>query len=104
MYSRERRSFAPIKVGDEVDVTIEAVGAKGDGIAKVKGFVIFVAGTKQGDTVKVRITKVLRKVGFADVVGEGSGAPQTTSNSEEQESDENVEEYNEDSDDMDEEE
>lgn len=74
---RERRSFAPINVGDEVDVTIEAVGAKGDGIAKVKGFVIFIPGTKQGETVKVRITKVLRKVGFAEVVGAGSNKAET---------------------------
>ena len=65
------RSFAPIKVGDEVDVTIEAVGEKGDGIAKVKGFVIFVPGTKQGESVKIRINKVLRKVGFGEVIGQG---------------------------------
>ncbi len=69
---QERRSFAPVKVGEELDVKVEAVGEKGDGIAKVKGFVIFVPNTKQGDEVKVRITKVLRKVAFAEVVGAGS--------------------------------
>ncbi len=90
MYS-ERKSFAPIQVGDEIDVTIEAVGAKGDGIAKVKGFVIFVAGTKQGETVKVRISKVLRKVGFAEVVSEGSETPKTESSSE-GESEDNLDE------------
>jgi len=68
-----RQSFAPVRVGDEVDVKIEAVGEKGDGIAKVKGFVLFVPNTKQGDNVRVRITRVLRKVGFAEVIGEGSG-------------------------------
>ena len=30
-----RQSSAPIKVGDVVDVTIEAVGEKGDGLAKI---------------------------------------------------------------------
>jgi predicted RNA-binding protein with TRAM domain len=65
-------SFAPVKVGEEIDVTIEAVGEKGDGIAKKNGFVLFVPGVKQGDQVKVRVTKVLRKVGFAEVVGQGS--------------------------------
>ena len=64
--------FAPVKVGDEIDVKIEAVGEKGDGIAKQEGFVLFVPNTKEGDEVKVRITKVLRRVGFAEVVGEGS--------------------------------
>lgn len=72
---RPRQSFAPVKVGDELDVTIEAVGEKGDGICKKKGFVLFVPNTKQGDNVKIRVTKVLRKVGFAEVIGPSSGAP-----------------------------
>ena len=69
---RPRGFSSPVNVGDEVDVNIEAVGEKGDGIAKVDGFVLFVPGVKEGDNVKVKITKVLRKVGFAEVVGEGS--------------------------------
>lgn len=48
----------PVKVGDELDVTIEAVAAKGDGIAKKDGFVIFVPGTAQGETCKIRVTAV----------------------------------------------
>ena len=48
----------PVKVGDEIDVTIEAVAAKGDGIAKKDGFVIFVPGTAVGDNVKIRVTAV----------------------------------------------
>lgn len=62
---------------------IEAVGEKGDGIAKKNGFVLFVPGVKEGDEVKIRITKVLRKVGFAEVVGKGgsgtSSAPASES-------------------------
>jgi predicted RNA-binding protein with TRAM domain len=67
------RSFAPVQVGEELDVKIEAVGEKGDGIAKKDGFVLFVPNVKQGDQVKIKITKVLRKVGFAEVVGGGGG-------------------------------
>ena len=70
-----QRSIAPVKVGEEMDVIIEAVGEKGDGICKKKGFVLFVPNTKQGDNVKIRVTKVLRKVGFAEVIGEGSPPP-----------------------------
>ncbi|MAE43187.1 hypothetical protein CMO93_05425 [Candidatus Woesearchaeota archaeon] len=62
--------FAPVKVGDEIDVKIEAVGGKGDGIAKREGFVLFVPNTKEGDEVKIRITRVLKNVGFAEVVGQ----------------------------------
>ncbi|MEM2916104.1 MAG: TRAM domain-containing protein [Candidatus Woesearchaeota archaeon] len=67
-----RQNTAPVKVGDELEVTIEAVGEKGDGIAKKDGFVLFVPGVKQGDKVRIRVTKVLRKVGFAEVVGKGA--------------------------------
>lgn len=58
---------APVKVGETYEVSINAVGGKGDGIAKVKGFVLFVPGVKKGDYVKVRVTKVLPNVGFAEV-------------------------------------
>ncbi|MBI2143233.1 TRAM domain-containing protein [Candidatus Woesearchaeota archaeon] len=67
---------APVKVGEEVDVTIEAVGAKGDGIAKKEGFVIFVPNTSTGDSVRIRITKVLSNVAFAEVAGKGGGSSQ----------------------------
>ncbi|MBI2141367.1 TRAM domain-containing protein [Candidatus Woesearchaeota archaeon] len=67
---------APVRVGEEVDVTIEAVGAKGDGIAKKEGFVIFVPNTSTGDNVKIRITKVLSNVAFAEVAGKGGEASQ----------------------------
>jgi len=60
---------APVKVGEIVEVEINAVGEKGDGIARVRGFVLFVPNVKKGDYVKIRITKVLPKVGFAEVVG-----------------------------------
>ena len=40
----------------------------GDGIARVKGFVLFVANTKAGDYVRIKVTKVLKNVGFAEVL------------------------------------
>lgn len=62
---------APVKVGEEIEVKIDAVGEKGDGIARKDGFVLFVPNTRAGDVVKIKITKVLQKVGFAEVVGKG---------------------------------
>ena len=61
--------FSPVKVGDELDVKVEAVGEKGDGLAKKDGFVLFIPGTKAGQEVRVKVTRVLKKVGFAEVVG-----------------------------------
>jgi predicted RNA-binding protein with TRAM domain len=59
---------APVKEGEMHDVLIKAVGEKGDGIARVGGFVLFVSGVKKGAYVKIKITKVLEKVGFATLV------------------------------------
>lgn len=63
----------PVNEGEELDVHIEAVGEKGDGVAKKDGFVLFVPNVKEGDEVRIRVTKVLRKVGFAEVIGQAQG-------------------------------
>ncbi|MBI2665049.1 TRAM domain-containing protein [Candidatus Woesearchaeota archaeon] len=65
----------PVNVGDTYDVEIESVGGKGDGIARIKGFVLFVPKVKKGDQVKIKVTKVLPKVGFAEVVGKAEFQP-----------------------------
>jgi len=61
-------SEVPVKAGESYDVWINTVGEKGDGIARVKGFVLFVPNVQTGDYVRIRVTKVLQKVGFAEVV------------------------------------
>ena len=58
----------PVKVGDEVEVTIEAQASRGDGIAKKDGFVIFIKGAKEGDKLKVRITEVKARFAIGEVV------------------------------------
>ncbi|MEM2121657.1 MAG: TRAM domain-containing protein [Candidatus Woesearchaeota archaeon] len=60
----------PVKEGEEMDATIEAIAEKGDGLTRKDGFVIFVPGTKQGERAHIKITKVLRRVGFAEKIGE----------------------------------
>ncbi len=59
----------PVKVGDEIEVTIEAVASKGDGIAKKEGFVIFVPGAKVGDKVRIRITDVKNRFATGELIG-----------------------------------
>ena len=49
------QNIAPVKAGETYDVEIQSVGGKGDGIARVKGFVLFVANTKKGEYVKIKI-------------------------------------------------
>jgi len=48
----------PVKVGDELDVTISETSRRGDGLTRVQGFVIFVPNTKQGDKVKIKISQI----------------------------------------------
>lgn len=67
---------APVNAGETYEVAIESVGGKGDGVAKVKGFVLFVPGVKKGDFVKIKVTKVLPSVGFAEVVEKLESLPQ----------------------------
>jgi predicted RNA-binding protein with TRAM domain len=93
----EREYEKPVQQGDEVEVTIESTGAKGDGVAKIDNFVVIVPGAKEGDRVKVRITRVLRKMAFGEIVSEGGEAAESheeaaTEEADEEESHEDEEE------------
>lgn len=54
----------PVKEGGVYDVTITDIGERGDGIGKIDGLVIIVPDVNPGETVKVRITRVEKKVAF----------------------------------------
>ena len=75
----------PVKEGEEYDITIEAVGAKGDGIGKVNNFVVFVPGTQVGERLRIRVEKVLGKFAIAQSTGAaaGSSAPAASESSSE---------------------
>ena len=68
---RERGGFIPkpVEVGKEYDVNIEELSSRGEGIARVQGLVIFVPNTKQGDHVKIKVTRISRRFAEAEVVG-----------------------------------
>ena len=64
---------SPVRVGEEYDVKVESLSKGGDsGVARVQGLVIFIAGTKVGDAVRVRITKVGSGYATAELVGTAS--------------------------------
>lgn len=58
----------PVELGKEYEVDVKEVSRKGDGVARVKGFVVFVPNTKPGDHVKVKVTRVGRRFALAEVV------------------------------------
>ncbi|NJD77815.1 MAG: TRAM domain-containing protein [Candidatus Methanoperedens sp.] len=59
---------APVAVGETYEVSIDDIAKKGDGIARVEGFVIFVPQTKVGDKIKIKVNKVMRKFAFGEKV------------------------------------
>jgi predicted RNA-binding protein with TRAM domain len=63
----------PVSPGDELDVLIESVGEKGDGVAKKSGFVIFVPKALKGQALHIKITKGLKSVAFSENLGEAKG-------------------------------
>ncbi|KAF5416752.1 MAG: 23S rRNA (uracil(1939)-C(5))-methyltransferase RlmD [Candidatus Methanogaster sp.] len=67
MFSKETYD-APVTEGESYDVTIEDLAREGDGVARIEGFVIFVPGTKVGDSVKIKVEKVMRRFAIAAVV------------------------------------
>ena len=58
----------PVKVGDELEVTVSEVSRRGDGLIRVEGYVIFIPNTKQGDIVKIRITQIRPNYAVAQVI------------------------------------
>ena len=58
----------PVNVGDEIEVKIEAIASKGDGIAKKDGFVIFIKDAHEGETLKVRITEVKERFAVGEII------------------------------------
>ncbi|MCX8137591.1 TRAM domain-containing protein [Pyrobaculum aerophilum] len=48
----------PVKEGDVVEVEIVEKSRRGDGVARVEGFVVFVPGAEPGQRVRVQIEKV----------------------------------------------
>lgn len=57
-----------ITPGQEIQVKIESIGAKGDGIAKIEGFAIIIKEAKMNERLKVRINKVFPKYAFAEII------------------------------------
>ncbi len=55
-------------VGDEFEVDIFDVAPNGEGVAKVKGYPIFIKNAKLNEHVKIRITALISGAGDAEVV------------------------------------
>jgi predicted RNA-binding protein with TRAM domain len=59
----------PVEVGKEYDVEVTELSRRGDGVAKIQGFVVFVKGAKLGEKVKIRIETVGPRFATATALG-----------------------------------
>lgn len=66
--SRPLFQSAPVKENEEIEVVIDDIGSRGDGIARIQGFLIFVPRSKIGERVKVRIVSVSSKFAVAEKI------------------------------------
>ena len=76
----------PVEVGKEYDVEVTELSRRGDGVAKVQGFVIFVQGAKVGQKVKIKVDRVGPRFASATVVGAGSESASGSATSESKDS------------------
>ncbi len=60
-------SAKPVEEGKEYEVDVKEISRRGEGIARVEGFVVFVPNTKVGDRVKIRVTKITARFASAIV-------------------------------------
>jgi len=63
----------PVEVGKEYNVTISDTSRRGEGIAKIDGFVIFVPGTRMGQSTRIKVTQVSERFANGQIV-EGSSS------------------------------
>jgi len=59
---------APVEFDEEYEAKIEDMSERGDGIAKIEGFVVFVPNTKQGEQAKFKITRVGNRFAIGELV------------------------------------
>ena len=64
--SRPFLQTRPVKENQEIEVIIDDIGSRGDGIAKMQGYLIFVPRSKIGERVRVKIRSVGEKFAVAE--------------------------------------
>jgi predicted RNA-binding protein with TRAM domain len=65
---RGRNAGAPVELGLEYEVDITELSPNGEGVARIKGYLIFVGNAKPGDHVKVKIVGLDSVAADAEIV------------------------------------
>jgi len=57
-FKRQGPPTKPVDVGKTYDVDINEITGKGDGIARVQGFILFIENGKIGNKIRIKVTEV----------------------------------------------
>lgn len=61
----------PVESGKEYDVQVTEISRKGDGVARVQGFIVFVKSGRVGQKTRVRVTHVGDRFATAETIDGG---------------------------------
>jgi len=67
-YGGDSSGPKPVEAGKEYNVEVIELSRRGDGVAKIQGFIIFVKGSKVGDKVKIKVETVGPRFATASVL------------------------------------
>lgn len=67
-YGGRHSDFGDPKPVERSDVKVTERSDRGDGIARIQGFVVFTENGKVGDNVKVKVTSVGNRFAIAEIV------------------------------------
>jgi predicted RNA-binding protein with TRAM domain len=66
-FNRGNPTTKPVEVGKKDEVDITEISGKGDGIARVQGFIVFIENGKVGSKIRVKVTEVADRFAKATV-------------------------------------
>ena len=58
----------PVELGEELEVNITDLCPSGDGMSRIRGYIIIVPKTKPRDRVKIKVTQVGEKTAIGEII------------------------------------